>query len=120
MKLRWSSRTVWLRLMALLLATGAIWIALSRVPAEAMAARAGGSPLPREGFTFGFVVPTYAMTLLLAVWVGLWLSEREARRLEMAGDLIYNLGLYTIGYLYRRRFPAMRTSPGGNRVDALP
>ncbi|MEE8390436.1 MAG: redoxin domain-containing protein [Anaerolineae bacterium] len=51
MKLNWNRKTTWLGLMALLLATGAAWIALSRVPAEMVAARAGRSPLPRKGFT---------------------------------------------------------------------
>jgi peroxiredoxin len=50
MNLNWNSKTTWLGLMALLLAIGATWIALSRVPAETVAARADRSPLPRKGF----------------------------------------------------------------------
>jgi phosphatidylglycerol:prolipoprotein diacylglycerol transferase len=45
---------------------------------------------------FGFTVQVYAMLLLLAVWVGLWLSAREARRLGMDGDHVYSLGFYTL------------------------
>ena len=37
-------------------------------------------------YFFGFTVQTYAMALPLAVWVGLWLSAREVRRLRMDGD----------------------------------
>ena len=45
---------------------------------------------------FGFTVQVYAMLLILAVWVGLWLSVREARRLGMDGDHVYSLGFYTL------------------------
>ena len=43
---------------------------------------------------FGFTVQVYPMALLLAAWVGLWLSAREARRLEVDDDRVYNLGFY--------------------------
>jgi peroxiredoxin len=49
MTLDWDNKTLWWGLMALLLAAGTIWIGLSRVEAEAVAA--GGPELPREGFT---------------------------------------------------------------------
>ncbi len=45
---------------------------------------------------FGFTAQSYALTLLLAMWVGLWLSAREARRLGMDENLVYNLGFYSL------------------------
>lgn len=60
MKLNWNRKTTWLGLMALLLATGTVWIALSKVPAEMVAVRAGNSPLPRKGFA----APDFALETL--------------------------------------------------------
>ncbi len=37
---------------------------------------------------FGFTVQVYPLALLLAAWVGLWLSAREARRLEIDDDRV--------------------------------
>ncbi|MEE8390437.1 MAG: prolipoprotein diacylglyceryl transferase family protein [Anaerolineae bacterium] len=45
---------------------------------------------------FGLTAQSYALTLLLAVWVGLWLSAREARRLGVDENLVYNLGFYSL------------------------
>ncbi len=42
----------------------------------------------------GFTVQVYAMLLLLAVWAGMWLSTREARRLGVNGDHVYSMGFY--------------------------
>lgn len=45
---------------------------------------------------FGFTVQAYAIVLLLGVWVGLWLSAREAPRLGLDRDHVYSLGFYTL------------------------
>jgi len=45
---------------------------------------------------FGFTVQSYAIVLLLGVWVGLWLSARAAWRLGMDGDHVYSLGFYSL------------------------
>jgi prolipoprotein diacylglyceryl transferase len=45
---------------------------------------------------FGLTVQAYALLLLLAVWTGLWLSAREARRLGLDGDHVYNMGFYAL------------------------
>ena len=44
----------------------------------------------------GFTVQIYALTLILGVGTGLWLSAREAKRLGLNGDQVYNLGFYAI------------------------
>ena len=48
--MNWDSKTTWRGLMALLLALGVAWIALSRVPVEAVSARSDRAPLPQTGF----------------------------------------------------------------------
>lgn len=48
--LNWANKTAWYGLTALLLALGVTWMALSRVPAEAAAARSQRSPSPQIGF----------------------------------------------------------------------
>jgi prolipoprotein diacylglyceryltransferase len=45
---------------------------------------------------FGFSVQAYLLFLMLAVWVGLWLAARQARRLGLDGDHIYNMGFYAL------------------------
>lgn len=45
---------------------------------------------------FGASVPTYPLLLLAAAWAGLWLSARQAKRLGLDGDHIYNMGLYAL------------------------
>lgn len=45
---------------------------------------------------FGLTVQSYSLTLLLAVWVGLWLSARAARRLGIDDNQVYNLGFYSL------------------------
>lgn len=39
-------------------------------------------------------IPTYPLFLLVALWVGMWLSARRAGRLGIDGDHVYNAGLY--------------------------
>ena len=48
--LDWDSRNTWRGLIVLLLTLGVIWIAISRVPAEAAAVRHDRPPLPRSGY----------------------------------------------------------------------
>jgi peroxiredoxin len=48
--MNWDSKTTWRGLMALLLALGVAWIALSRVPAEATSAHRDRAPSPQTGF----------------------------------------------------------------------
>jgi len=43
---------------------------------------------------FGFNIPAYTLLLFMAVWVGLWLAAREARRLGLDGDAVHNVGFY--------------------------
>lgn len=38
-----------------------------------------------------FLLHTSGLALLLGVWVGSWLAEKEARRLKIMPDLVYNL-----------------------------
>ena len=45
---------------------------------------------------FGLTVQSYGLTLLLAVWVGLWLSARAARQLGIDENQVYNLGFYSL------------------------
>lgn len=45
---------------------------------------------------FGLTAQTYALILILAISLGLWLSAREAQRLGLDGNHIYNLGLYSL------------------------
>ena len=44
----------------------------------------------------GAVVQTYVLILLLSFWAGLWLSARQAKRLGVNEDHIYNLGFSTL------------------------
>jgi len=44
----------------------------------------------------GLTVRTYALALILGVGAGLWLSAREARRLGLDGDHVYNLVFYAL------------------------
>ena len=39
-------------------------------------------------------LPTYPLFLLAAYWAGLWLAARQAERLGLDGDHVYNAGLY--------------------------
>lgn len=45
---------------------------------------------------FGFSVQAYALLLLLAAWAGLWLAARQARRLGLDGDHVYNMGFFAL------------------------
>ena len=40
------------------------------------------------------VVPAYPFLVLIGLWAGMWLAAREAERLKIDGDHIYNIGLY--------------------------
>jgi phosphatidylglycerol:prolipoprotein diacylglycerol transferase len=42
----------------------------------------------------GLTVPTYLLSLLLALWAGLYLSARQAQRLGLPGDHVWDIGLY--------------------------
>ena len=42
----------------------------------------------------GLAVPTYPLSLLLAWWAGLYLSARQAQRLGLPGDPVWDIGLY--------------------------
>lgn len=39
-------------------------------------------------------LPTYPLFLLVAYWASLWLAARQAERLGLDGDHVYNAGLY--------------------------
>ncbi len=39
-------------------------------------------------------LPTYPFLLLLAFWAGMWLAAKQAERLGLDGDHVYNAGLY--------------------------
>ena len=39
-------------------------------------------------------IPSYPLLVLLALWAGMWLGAKEAERLGLDGDHIYNIGLY--------------------------
>jgi len=58
--MNWNSKTTWHGLMALLLALGVAWIALSRVPADAISARTDRPPAPQVGFA----APDFALETL--------------------------------------------------------
>ncbi|RMF26972.1 MAG: hypothetical protein D6759_18570 [Chloroflexi bacterium] len=45
---------------------------------------------------FGAAVRAYGLILLLAAWAGLWLAARQARRLGLNEDHVYNLGFYAL------------------------
>jgi phosphatidylglycerol:prolipoprotein diacylglycerol transferase len=45
---------------------------------------------------FGFSVQAYPLFILVAVSVGLWLAARQARRLGLEADHVYNLGFYAL------------------------
>lgn len=45
---------------------------------------------------FGFSIQAYPLFLLIAVGAGLWLAARQARRLGLDADHVYNLGFYTL------------------------
>ncbi|MFQ5614832.1 MAG: prolipoprotein diacylglyceryl transferase, partial [Anaerolineae bacterium] len=40
------------------------------------------------------VLPTYPFLVIIAFWLGLWLSAREARQIEFDDDHVYNAGLF--------------------------
>ncbi len=39
-------------------------------------------------------IPSYPLFVLLALWAGMWLGAKEAERLGIDGDHIYNIGIY--------------------------
>ena len=45
---------------------------------------------------FGLTVQAYPLLLLAAVWAGLWLAARQARRLGLEADHVYNLVFYAM------------------------
>lgn len=42
----------------------------------------------------GLALPTFPLLLLVAFWVGLWVSAWRAKQLGFEGDHVYNAGLY--------------------------
>ena len=63
---------------------------------------------------FGAAVRVYGLILLLAAWLGLWLAARQARRLGLNEDHVYNLGFYALlATLLGARLPV------GATLDAL-
>ena len=44
----------------------------------------------------GFSVQAYPLLLLMAAMAGLWLAARQAHRLGLDGDHIYNMGFYAL------------------------
>jgi phosphatidylglycerol:prolipoprotein diacylglycerol transferase len=42
------------------------------------------------------VIPSYPFLALIGLWAGMWLAAREAQRLGIDGDHIYNIGLYSL------------------------
>lgn len=40
------------------------------------------------------VIPSYPFLILIGLWAGMWLAAKEADRLSIEGDHIYNIGLY--------------------------
>ena len=44
----------------------------------------------------GFSVQAYPLLLLIAAMAGLWLAARQARKLGLDGDHIYNMGFYAL------------------------
>jgi phosphatidylglycerol:prolipoprotein diacylglycerol transferase len=45
---------------------------------------------------FGFSIQAYPLFLLIAVIAGLWLAARQARRLGLDADHVYNLAFYSL------------------------
>ena len=45
---------------------------------------------------FGLSLQAYPLLLLIAVTAGLWLAARQARRLGLDADHVYNLGFYAL------------------------
>ena len=45
---------------------------------------------------FGFSIQAYPLVLLVAVSAGLWLAARQASRLGLDGDHVYNMGFYAL------------------------
>ncbi|GAB4545567.1 MAG: prolipoprotein diacylglyceryl transferase [Anaerolineae bacterium] len=45
---------------------------------------------------FGFSLQAYPLFILIAVAAGLWLAARQARRLGLDADHVYNLGFYAL------------------------
>ena len=43
---------------------------------------------------FGFSLQSYPLFILIGVAAGLWLAARQARRLGLDADHVYNLGFY--------------------------
>lgn len=44
----------------------------------------------------GFSLQAYPLLLLLAAWAGLWLAARQAQRMGLDPDHIYNMGFYAL------------------------
>ena len=42
------------------------------------------------------VIPSYPFLALIGLWAGMWLAAKEAERLNIEGDHIYNIGLYSL------------------------
>ncbi len=87
----WNSKTTWRWLMALLPVLGVAWIAVSRVPAQAVASGDGRPPLPLIGFTAPeFTLETLDGQMLTlsdfrgqAVLVSFWATWCPSCQLEM-------------------------------------
>ncbi len=41
-------------------------------------------------------IPSYPFLSLVGLWAGMWLAAKEAERLGIAGDHVYNMGLYGV------------------------
>ncbi len=41
-------------------------------------------------------VPSYPLLVLVGLWAGMWLSSKEAQRLGVDSDHVYNIGLYSL------------------------
>jgi len=41
-------------------------------------------------------IPSYPFLALIGLWAGMWLAAKEAERLGIAGDHVYNIGLYGV------------------------
>lgn len=46
---------------------------------------------------FGFTVQAYGLLILASVWIGLEVSSRRARRLDLNSNQVYNLVFYALG-----------------------
>jgi prolipoprotein diacylglyceryl transferase len=45
---------------------------------------------------FGLTVQAYPLLVLAAVWAGLWLAARQARRMGLEADHVYNMVFYAL------------------------